>query len=256
LKAALEAEQESLKLAEQLMHMAPNDLHRTDLSYAHKRAGALLIQGQKLPQALAEYRAALALDEALLSAHPDDPKLRFAITYTYSDTGYIYWQEQDFTAALASYHKALDIRQALAKADPHDARARLGVAKTCSYIGDILRDEKQFQAALPYNLRELAIRAPQAEANPGRAADTKDLAEAWSALGSDYLGIAGNTKSRNEKLRLLRLAQHYLEQALPVYRDAKKKGLLFGNELSAPQEISGELAKCNEALRAAESVQR
>ncbi len=254
MKAALGIQQESLRLAQKLVEMAPKDSYRTDLSYAHKRVGALLIQDQKLPEALAEYKAALALDEESLSERPNDPKPRYAITFTYSDIGFIYWKQHDLAAALANYHKVLDIRQALAEADPHDARARLGVAKTCSYIGDILRDEKQFPAALPYNLRELAIRAAQAAANPANAADQVDLAEVWWDLGNDYRGIAAKVKSTAEKLRLLRLAQKYLAQALPVYRDAQTRGLLFGSQVSAPQEISQDLAKCTQALRAVEIV--
>ncbi len=254
MNAALQSQQESLKLAQKLVDMAPNESHRTDLSYEHKRVGALLIQGQKLPEALAEYKASLALDEALLATRPDDPKLRFAITFTYSDIGFIYRKQHDLAAAMANYHKVLDIRQAMAEADPHDARARLGVAKTCGYIGDILRDEKQFQAALPYNLHELAIRAAQAAANAGNATDRIDLADVWWDLGNDYRGIAGKVKSTVEKLRLLHLAQNYLRQALPVYRDAQTRGLLFGSEVSVPQEISEDLAKCTQALKAAESV--
>ena len=254
MKVALQSQQESLRLAQKLVDMAPNESNRTSLSYAHKRVGALLIQAQKPAEALAEYQAALALDEALLAVHPNDPKLRFAITFTYSDIGFIYWKQHDPAAAMENYGKVLDIRQALADGDPHDQRARWGVASTCSYIGNVLRDEKQFRTALSYNLRELAIRASQAAANPSNPTDRVELAEVWWDLGSDYLGIAGNVKSRNEKLRLLRLAQNYLDEALPVYTDAETRGLLFGNEVSTPREISQDLAKCTQALRAAESV--
>ena len=121
-------------------------------------------------------------------------------------------------------------------------------------IGDILRDEKQFPAALPYNLRELAIRAAQAAANPANAGDQVNLAEVWWDLGNDYRGTVAKAKSTAEKLRLLHLAQNYLKEALPVYRDAQTRGLLFGSEVGVPQEISEDLAKCTQALKAAESV--
>jgi eukaryotic-like serine/threonine-protein kinase len=252
--AALQNQEQALKLAQRLVDMAPSESNRTLLSYQHKRVGALLINSNKLPQALAEYQASQALDEALLSAHPTDPKRRFAITYTYSDIGFIYWKQHEFAAALTNYRKVLDIRQALAEADPHDARARLGVAKTCGYIGDVLRDQKRFKAALPYNLRELTIRASQASANPTNTTDRIDLAEVWWDLGTDYMGIAETAKATNDKLRLLRLARNYLQQSLPVYVEAKAKGLLYGSEVNAPQEISQDLAKCTKALKVVEDA--
>ncbi|MFZ0955127.1 MAG: protein kinase, partial [Candidatus Sulfotelmatobacter sp.] len=77
---AWESNRKALELFQQVVKISPTESYRTALSYAHKRLGGLLIQMEKFPEALAQYRSALTLDESLLSADPDSPKLRYSIT--------------------------------------------------------------------------------------------------------------------------------------------------------------------------------
>ncbi len=254
MSAALECQRKSLELAQQLVDMDPSGSHRITLSYEHKRLGALFIHEQEFPQALKEYKASQALDEESLAANPNDLKSRIATSYTYSDIGFLYNKQGDRGAALASYQKALEIRQDLAHADPNDAQARLGVARTCGSIGMILRDEGRFKAALPYNLRQVAIYSQQVATNPSNPRDRWELADTWWDLGNDYMGLAGKSTATNEKLRLLRLAQSYLQQAQVVYQDPKTQALLIGGDANAPQLVSRDLERCNKKLNAIENL--
>jgi tetratricopeptide (TPR) repeat protein len=214
----------------------------------------LLIAQKKYAQALTEYEAAQSLDELLIAAHPGDANARYAITFTYSDMGYIYRKQGDLTAALTNYRKALGIRESFAKADPHDDHANSGVARTCGYIGDILLDQKKPQDALQYHLRELAILNQQ----PLRAVNNHqlgaDIADASWSVGDDYLSIAETSSGTTARVHALNLAQHYLLQAKAAMAEAKAHGLLYGNLLSAPQEIEQDLAKCEKLLHASHPV--
>ncbi len=246
---AWDSNRKTLELFQQVVNMVPSETYRTALSYAHKRLGGLLIQMEKFPEALTEYRSALTIDEALLSAHPDSPKLRYSITFTYSDIGYIYGKQQDLTTALGYYQKALEIRQAMATSDPNDSRARLGVASTCAYIGDLMREEKKFQGALAYHRREFEIRAAQAAAHPTSTHDRFNLAQAWDELGNDYLASADRAKDHSQRVGFLRQAQSYLQKALPVFVEAKVHGRLYGDDTQEPDRISKGLEKCASALK-------
>ncbi len=254
--SALKDQQEDLKLQQQLEDRAPSEEFRTHLSYAHKRVGALLILNHQYPQALAEYQAALALDKALLSAHPDDPQLRYSISLTLSDMGFIYNKQGNPTAALENYLDVLKMRQALVDADPHDERARRGLANTCDQLGNILRQENKPRAALAYNLRELANISSLLAANPGDSEARVNLADVRDDLGNDYMGIAETTADHKEKMRLLRLAQSCFGQSLPAFEDAKAKGLLLGNQRDAPQLVSEDLARNKKAIQAESSGAR
>jgi eukaryotic-like serine/threonine-protein kinase len=245
---AWDSNQKTLELFQEVVKRSPTESYRTALSYAHKRLGGLLIQKEKLPEALAEYRSALDLDEALLSAHPDSPNLRYSITFTYSDIGFIYGKQQDRKTALSYYHRALDIRQAMAVSDPRDSRARLGVASTCTYIGGLLRKEGKLQSAISYHRRELEILTAQAAANPTSAHDGFNMAKAWNELGNDYLASADQAKDNGRRVEFLRQAQSYLQKALPVYLDAKAHGTLYGDDTRDPDRISKGLQKCSRAL--------
>jgi eukaryotic-like serine/threonine-protein kinase len=253
---AWDSNRKSLDLFQQVADRAPTESHRMALSYAHKRLGGLLIQMGKLPEALTQYRSALTLDESLLSADPNSPKLRYSITFTYSDIGFIYGKQQDRATALGYYQRALDIRQAMATSDPNDSRARLGVASTCTYIGGLLRKEGKLQSALAYHRRELEILAAQAAANPTSTHDRLNLAQAWNELGNDYLASAAKAKDNRQRLGFLRQAQSYLQKALPVYEDAKAHGTLYGDNTQEVDVISKNLEKCATALKNQPSLNR
>jgi len=246
---AWDSNRKALELFQQVADRVPSESHRTALSYAHKRLGGLLIHMENFPEALTEYRSALTIDEALLSAHPDSTALRYAITFTYSDIGYIYGKQQSRATALSYYRKALDIRQAMATSDPDDSRARLGVASTCAYIGGLFRKEGKLQIARAYHRRELEILAAQAAANPTSAHDQFNLAQAWNELGNDYLASANQAKDNSQRVGFLRQAQSYLQKALPVFMDAKVHGALYGGSTQEPNRISKNLEKCARALK-------
>ncbi len=244
MEGARKIQAEALRLAKELVAMAPDEPNRALISYQHKRLGALLIEEKEYAPALTEYQEAQRLDEALLAQHPVDANRRYAITYTYSDIGFIYWKQTNYQKALENYRKVLGIREALASADPHDARALAGVAKTCGYIGDILRDQEKPKEALAYNLRELAILVRLSGADPRRSDLRVDLAELKGDVGDDYMEMAEAMKSGAERQRLLHLAQPFLEQALAGMTEAKAHGMLFGEETSAPDQIARDLARC------------
>jgi eukaryotic-like serine/threonine-protein kinase len=241
-----------LEMAKQLNRMAPSASSETILSFEHKRMGGLLILLQKYTQALAEYEAAQSLDESLLQAHPNDPHARYAITFTYSDIGYIYRKQGDNAAALRNYERVLAIRESLAKADPHDQRAIAGVARTCGYIGEILRDQKKLQEALRYDLRGLEI------LNQLLARDANDrelrlqAGQAGWNVGDDYVAIA-KSESGAEKAHTAQLAWRYLLKAQAAVEDARNHGLLYGDLVSAPQQIGHDLADCVALLKAPHS---
>jgi eukaryotic-like serine/threonine-protein kinase len=245
LAGATTVQARGLDLAARLATAAPTASHQTLLSAAHKRMGALLIAQQEFSPALANYQAALSLDESLLRAHPENANARYGITFTYSDIGYIYWKERNYNAALTNYRKVLGLREELAKADPHDARAINGVARTCGYLSDVLRDQNKPREALNYDLRRLAILQRQPV---GDQELRVDIASTHWDIGDDYLGIAQAAREKSERTTQLQLARHYLLLANSAMADAKAHGLLYGAFVTAPQEIDKELAKCNAML--------
>ncbi len=73
---------------------------RRSLALAYKRLGAIQAKLGHFPEGLEAYRAALAIEEARLAAHPDSPEARLDVSFSVSDVGFILWQSGDRRAAL------------------------------------------------------------------------------------------------------------------------------------------------------------
>ncbi len=243
LVGAVESNRTYLKLCEREAELDPGSESNKCLSNAHKRLGALLTQMDRLDEGLAEYRASLALDEALLKLHPDDVNAQYALTFTYSDMGFIYSKHGDLARALANYRKVLAMREAMAAADPNDHRAPAGVANTCGYIGLILLEQNHLQGALVYHRRALAIRQQL-----GLQDSDLSVAQSLDYIGDDYLALAEKTKEPGQQRIFYRQAKTYLRRALPAYLEEQAHGRLVGGQVGEPRRIAQAIARCDAAL--------
>jgi eukaryotic-like serine/threonine-protein kinase len=180
-------QQRALDIARKLLASGNSDRETlTSLAFCHKRVGAVLLKTMRFPEAAAQYRSALALDEMRLAMDPTDPAARYDITFTLSDTGFAYWKQGDRPKALEYYRHVLDLREALLKEDPSNMRARGGVLSTCNYLGEILRELGDWRQAIRYHERVVAAMEQSLPADPQNAAQEIQLAWRHVSLGDDY----------------------------------------------------------------------
>jgi serine/threonine protein kinase len=187
LGAALLDQRRALALAQKVIDAGHVERERlSSLSSCHKRVGAVLIKMDRLPEALNEYHAALALDERILAMDPQDPAARYDITLTRSDIGFIYGRQGDIAKALESYRQVLAAREALLQQDPQNARVRQGVSSTCKYLSGIAWQQGNWKGTVTYERRSVAELTVLVKTDPSNTDYQTDLAQQHLGLGKGY----------------------------------------------------------------------
>ncbi len=240
----------TLVMYKQLMNTDPkNDDYRTEVSFAHKHLGGLLAT-QHAPEQLRagfeQYKQALALDEELLKANPQDGNRRYAITFTYSDMGYILGKLGNIDEAVGYYTKVFQIRSALVAADPQDTRARSGLANTYHYLAGLHTKQEKIKAALDDEEHSFQIRKILSDADPSNEA--KRLSAAWSqasvAQASARLAFAPHAKQQQA---LCREASESYKQAIPVL--LRHKSEFIRDDSAYLDELQHVVARCDAIFR-------
>ncbi len=174
--------------------------NRRNLSRTYKMIGARLNERGESDGALEHYSRALAIEESLVSANPDNAVFQRDIGVTHSDIGWIHETKDDWAAALVSHRKALAIRASLVEADPKNADARRALASTLANIGRALRAIGDHRGALDHLRRALAIREALSAADPLNRATRQTVADTLEDIGR-VLHNMGDYKSALETHR-------------------------------------------------------
>jgi len=157
-----------------------------NLALDHRSLGAVLIRTGALDDALAEYRAAAALDEQRVRNEPANGRGKLDLSYDYTDWGLILLRLNQAGASVEKYRQAVRLRTAMAAADPHDARAatalvsaewRMGRAMTRA--GDRAAAAQAFRRAVAEGERMIATL-------PDSKTGTSVLADACWNIGLCY----------------------------------------------------------------------
>jgi tetratricopeptide (TPR) repeat protein len=200
----------------------------------HKRLGAVLFTTNDFPAALAEYRAALAIDEPRLVANPTDQRAKLDLSYDYSDIGLILRRTGKLADSLDEYRKAYRLRAEAAATDPRNERAAVAVASVASRLAGVYDDMGSFRQAQRVYDQALSL------AEAGR----RRFPESRSAL----VQLADNTLSagvHKQKRHACGQATELFQRALDLYRNLKAEAQIHQAEeliracAAAPLQIRG-----------------
>ena len=178
----------------------------------HKSLGAVLFKTGALEEALQEYQAAMATDEARVRAEPANGRAKLDVSYDYADTGLILLRLKRTEAGVEMYRKARGLRVQMVAADPRDARAaaalvsaewRLGWA--LSVAGDRVHAAEAFRRAASGGEGMIARL-------PDKRVGTQALAEASWNIGEAY----------RREWRSCAQAVPWLTRARELYRELKE----------------------------------
>lgn len=204
-----------------------NQLYQREISFSHKHLGGTLMEQNKLSEALEQYRAALAIDEAQLARNPDSVQDRYNITYTYNDTGLILGKQGDFDSALAYYRKAFEIRTALVAADPNDSRTLEGLSNTLNYMGFNFFEKKDYRGALESYRKALSIRDSLSQKDPTNQLVRFAVADTESKIGNTYSAMAfSRSPASSAQLKYCRESLKWNKRSLPIWMERKTQGKL------------------------------
>ncbi|MBS1858694.1 MAG: serine/threonine protein kinase [Acidobacteria bacterium] len=192
-----------------LAHAGAADAQNVALD--QKSLGAVLFKMGELEDALKEYAAATATDEARVKAEAANGRAKLDLSYDYADTGLILLRLKRVDEGVAMYRRARELRVQMKAADPRDARAasalvsaewRLGWA--LGVAGDRARAGEAFRRAVK-GAEEMIARLPD------RTVGMRALAEASWNIGESYRQQRGSCAQ----------AVLWLERARGLYRELK-----------------------------------
>ena len=147
---------------------------------AHQRLGAILLSEGRLAESEERYRAAIALDDAVLARNPANALSGYDMTFSLTDLGLIARRRGDLATAEALYRRALGIREAALEADPKSVRIIRGVSSAHGYLSGVYYDQGKRAEALVHRRAALRLQE-QLRAILG---DTSSLLsdQAWGQL--------------------------------------------------------------------------
>ena len=141
-----------------------------DVEPGHQLACSLIdladsVAATEAARALALYREALALEEAL-AARSQDPRLRRTLSLALNKVARAEEKAGDRSTALARFRQALAIREELLARAPTSAAARRDVSISIGHIARVLRAEHDLAGALAAYRHALEISRAAADADP------------------------------------------------------------------------------------------
>jgi serine/threonine protein kinase len=158
-----------------------NEELRTDLAQSYQVLGDVLGHGG-LPNlgdpvgALDSYRKALALEESVLSADPNNKTARNAVALLQIRIGQLRSDQDDLQDALKYYRNSLDIFEELSAADPNNAQNRRMLSIAYRKVGDVQYYLGQNKLALKNYLKATSIDESLVAADPANFQASMSLA--------------------------------------------------------------------------------
>ena len=215
--------------------------------------------------ALASYRKAQAILEALLQTDPVNMEIRRDLSIAYENIGNIQTRLMQRNEAVESQRQSLSLREGLLTADPTKVEDRRLVADSNFYLGDALLaghsnlfDEMPWPAALESFRKSLLIREQLYAADPMNKSDGRNLAQSYQRIGIslEFIGDANkDMESWRASLESHRQSVMIREKLVAVNptsaqarRDLADEYIMKASVQADAGDAAGALADCRKAL--------
>ena len=199
--------------------------------------------------ALQSYGKALALREALRTAHPKDRLALSDLGISYMRLGQIRMRMGDFDRSLESWRRSLDVEQDLVESDPTNLEARAYLAESYDGMGDVFVEMNNLSEVKKNYEHELAIFEALRAADPVSARARRNLSVAYKKVG----GVSEATGNIPEALDRYREAMA-IDEALSA---ANPTNALMRRDLSISDTSIGDvLARMGRLSEAADYYKR
>ncbi|MCP3957658.1 MAG: protein kinase [bacterium] len=185
LSAAMEALQESLALAEELVKRDPeNPELRAGLGESHFWVGHVHWLRLDLDRALEQFRRYLESSEALLAQDPENRRWQKELSYAHGNIGTILQEQGQLDSAVKELRASLSIKQALASAEPTNVSSQLDLARAHNKVGWVLENRGDLRGALEHYRSDLALKESLGKQDPDHTHWRYRLAVSHSFLGN------------------------------------------------------------------------
>ncbi|MCW5980745.1 MAG: serine/threonine protein kinase [Bryobacteraceae bacterium] len=206
-----------------------------------------------LPGALASYRRAQEIFEAIWARQPDDPGRNRDASRVFSRLGEIQSAMGDTAGALASHRRVLELDQADAAARPSDLKAQLELASSYSRLATTLADAGNLGEAVTLSRRSLELRERLASTHTDDAELLDSVAVSYNDLGVLSLKAGATADGIEYQKKSLAIRERRSAER-PHDARLRRSVAVSMATLGDAQAQTGDLASALESVRKAEQV--
>jgi serine/threonine protein kinase/tetratricopeptide (TPR) repeat protein len=184
-----------------------------ELAEAHSRLGRIAADLGDRQKACAAYEAALALDERLAAAQPDEPRVRLNAVRNRSALGALRRTLGDRPTARQELDRALKMGEKLAAEHPTEPEYLQSLASVHTNRGELFKDLGDAKSARQAHERAIELKEQLVAAHPKVPEYRSDLAASYRNLGVLLRSQKGDLAG----------ARHAYEQALEILEQLVKE---------------------------------
>lgn len=201
-------------------------------------------------ESLENGRQALDIFEKMAATDPKDANMDKDLAIMHQNIGLSLIKVNDLASASEHYRTSIRIMEELAAKNPADTDLQLRKEYGYYRLSDLQLLSGDVAHAIENAQHARSGLEPIVAANAKNATAAKYLAVVYTQLGKCHtlLATASSTAS-NQRVNHWREARDLYQKSLDLYQDMKSKGTLSGADASKPDEITGEIAKCDAALK-------
>jgi tetratricopeptide (TPR) repeat protein len=213
---ALEAYQQSLKLADELAATRPGDQTiQGHIANLHNRIGLIEMRSGKTDQAFQSIKLARSINETLAQAHPAERGFQSALAGSMHNLGMLLEATGRPAEGLEPLKQAFAVYEKMASAHPGEDPIRIELAHTGRGIGNLLSDLGRTKEAMEHYLRSREILEKLLQAHPDDTEYADNLAGTCNEIGM-LLGEQGLTTEAVTAYRRARDLREALARSHPA----------------------------------------
>jgi eukaryotic-like serine/threonine-protein kinase len=261
LRPWLESEQASLAIRKELAAADPtNASDRRNLADQLMLTGNAQLGNEGITGALSGYRSALDIFKGLSSADPSNSEARRDFSFIYYRLAAAFEKTGNARAARENYAAIIPIDGRLLAEDPTNEEDLQNLEGTYSRLEDLSRTAGDHAGAIENWRQVVDLRERMLTITPDNSKYVAYLADAYFSMGMLYGEAAGahaNARildaripppTSTKQVQQWREAKSWYQKSLDMYQDMKSKGTLIGTDVKMPDEVAGEIAKCDAVL--------
>jgi tetratricopeptide (TPR) repeat protein len=247
---ALEANQKGLTLEEASVAEDPtNGIYLRGLEISYANDGDYRDRLGDKRGALESYRKGIAISEQLVAADPSDTGASDDLACEYQRVADLLAALEDNSQALSNYEKSCQIFEKTSAKARENLWERLQLAISRAGVGKIQARLGKIASAVEECRKTVPLLEETTE-NPTNRIHRSLKAQAYQYLGEAYVALAtfGNVPSAD-------ISQHWttardmFQRSSGIYQDMRTRGILSVPDAHQLDEVAGEVAKCDAALR-------
>lgn len=247
---ALEANQKGLALEEVSIAEDPtNGIYRRGLEISYATDGDYRDRLGDKRGALESCRKSIAISEQLITADPSDTGASDDLATELQRVADLLGALGDNSQALSNYEKSVEIYEKTSAKAPENLWERLQLAISQAGVGKMQARLGDIASALEQCRKTVSLLEATPE-NPTNRIHRSLKAQAYQYLGEAYVALTtlGKVPSAD-------ISQHWTTardmfgRSSAIYQDMRSRGILSVPDAHQLDEIAGEVAKCDTALR-------